>query len=146
MDIVLWTIRQIVIHYVADIGYVNPTGCDIRRDENSDLPSLKPIESTEALGQTSVSMDDRNAVTGLFKCLAESINPALCPSKYEDSPPFRCQQRHQQLRLLLRGRMMHRLGHAFSRRGVRRHHHTNGTVQTRLDQACDIRRNRGGKE
>ena len=146
MDIVLWTIRQIVIHDVADIGYVNPAGCDIRRDENSDLPSLKPIESTEALGQTSVPMDDRNAVTGLFKCLAESIDPALCPSKYEDSAPFRCQQRHQQLCLLLRGRMMRRLGHAFSRRGVRRHHHVNGAVQTRLDQACDIRRERGGKE
>jgi len=54
---------------VADICHVNPAGCDIRRDENSDLSSFKSVESTEALGHTSVSVDDRNAVTGLFKRL-----------------------------------------------------------------------------
>lgn len=72
MNIVLRTIRQIVIHHVADICHINPAGCDIRRDENSDLSSFKSIESTEALGQTSVSVDDCNAVTGLFKRLTES--------------------------------------------------------------------------
>jgi hypothetical protein len=59
---------------VADIGHVNPAGCDIRRDKNSDLSSFKSIESTEALGQTSVSVDDRDAVTSLFKRLTESID------------------------------------------------------------------------
>src|SRR5437016_4087811 len=58
MNIVLRTIRQIVIHYVSDICHVNPAGCNIRRDENSDLSSFKSVESTEALGQTSVSLDD----------------------------------------------------------------------------------------
>ena len=91
MNIVLRTIRQIVIHHVADICHVNPAGCDIRRDENSDLSSFKSIESTEALGQTSVSVDDRNAVTGLFKRLTESIDSILCPSEYEDGPSFRPQ-------------------------------------------------------
>jgi hypothetical protein len=49
MDIVLRTIWQIVIHHMADIRHVNPAGCDIRCDENSDLPSLKSVERTEAL-------------------------------------------------------------------------------------------------
>ena len=92
MNIVLRTIRQIVIHHVADIRYVNPAGCNIRRDENSDLPSLKSVESAEALGQTSVSVDDRDAVAGLFKRLTESVHPILCPSEYEDGPSFRPQQ------------------------------------------------------
>jgi hypothetical protein len=116
MNIVLRTIRQIVIHHMADICHVNPAGCDIRRDENSDLSSLKSVESTEALGQTAVSVDDRDAVAGLFKRLTESIDPILCPSEYEDGPSFHPQQRHQQIRLLLGGRMMQRLGHTFSRR------------------------------
>lgn len=94
MNIVLRTIRQIVIHHVADICHINPSGCNVRRDENFDLSSLKSIESTEALGQTSVSVDDRDAMTSLFKRLAKSIDPALCPSEYEDSPAFRFQQRH----------------------------------------------------
>ena len=42
--------------------------------------------------------------------------------------------------------MMQRLGDTVSRRRGRRHHHTNGTLQARLNQAGDIRRNRGGKE
>ena len=88
MNIVLRAIRQVVIHYVADICHVNPAGCDIRRDENSDLSSFKSVESTEALGQTAVSVDDRNAVTGLFKRLTESIDPILCPSEYEDCSSF----------------------------------------------------------
>jgi hypothetical protein len=146
MDIVFWRVRQIVIHHVADICHVNPAGCDIRRDENSDLPSLKSIESTEALGQSSVAVDDRNAVTGLFKRLTESIDPTLCPREYEDGPSFHSQQRHQQSGLFMGGRMMQRLGHAFSRRRGRRHHHTNGSVQARLNQSGDIRRKRGGKE
>jgi hypothetical protein len=131
---------------MANIGHVNPAGCDIRRDENSDLSSLKSLERTETLGQTSVSVNDGNAVTSLFKRLTKSIDPTLCPGKYEDGPSFHRQQRHQQLRLLLRSRMMQRLGHTFSRRRGRCHHHTNGTVQTRLNQAGDIRLNRGGKE
>jgi hypothetical protein len=49
MDIVLRTIWQIVIHHMADIRHVNPAGSDIRRDENSDLPSLKSVERTKAL-------------------------------------------------------------------------------------------------
>jgi hypothetical protein len=146
MNIVLWTIRQIVIHHMANICHVNPACGDIRRDENSDLSSFKSVESTKALGQTSVSVDNRNAVTGLFNRLTESIDPILCPSEYEDGPTFRPQQRHQQIRLLMGGCMMHGLGHAFSRRRGRRHHHMNGTVQARLNQAGDIRRNRGGKE
>jgi hypothetical protein len=146
MNIVLRAIRQIVIHHVADICHVNPAGCDIRRDENSDLSSFKSVESTEALGQTSVSVDDRNAVTGLFKRLTESIDPILCPSEYEDGPSFRPQQRHQQILLLMGCRMMQGLGHTFSRRRGRCHHHMNGTVQARLNQAGDISRNRGGKE
>ena len=81
MNIVLRTIRQIVIHYVADICHVNSSGCDIRRNENPDLSSLKSIESTEALGQTSVSVDDRDAMTSLFKRLAKSIDPTLCSSE-----------------------------------------------------------------
>ena len=101
---------------VANIGYVNPAGCDIRRDENSDLPSFKSIQSTKALRQTSVSMNDRNTMTGLFKGLTESIHSTLCPSEYQDCPSFHRQQRYQQLRFLLRTRMMHRLRHTFSRR------------------------------
>jgi len=66
MDVIFRAIRQIVIHHVADIGHVNPAGCNIRRDENSDLSSFKSVKSTEALGQTSVPMDDRDAVTDLF--------------------------------------------------------------------------------
>jgi hypothetical protein len=76
---------------VADIGHVNPAGCDICRDKNSDLSSFKSVESTEALGQTSVSMDDRDAMTSLFKRLTESINPILCPSEYKDGPSFQRQ-------------------------------------------------------
>jgi hypothetical protein len=95
VDIVLGTIRQIVIDHVADIRHVNPASCDIRRDENSDLPSFKSVESTEALRQTSVSVDDRDTVTSLFKRLTESIDPALCSSEYEDGPSFCCEQRHQ---------------------------------------------------
>jgi hypothetical protein len=131
---------------MADIRHVNPAGSDIRRDENSDLPSFKSVESTEALRQTSVSVDDRDTVTSLFKRLTESIDPIFCPSEYKDGPSFCPQQRHQQIRLLLGGRMMQRLGHTFSRCRGRRHHHMNGTVQARLNQAGDIRRNRGGKE
>jgi hypothetical protein len=52
VNIVLRTIRQIIIHHVPDIRHVNSAGCDIRRDENSDLPSFKSVECTEALGQT----------------------------------------------------------------------------------------------
>jgi hypothetical protein len=52
VNIVLRTIRQIVIHHMTNIRHVNPAGCDIRRDENSDLPSFKSVECTEALGQT----------------------------------------------------------------------------------------------
>jgi hypothetical protein len=66
MDIVLRAIRQIIIHHVADICHINPTCCDICRNENSDLPSFKSVESTEALWQTSVSVDDRDTVAGLF--------------------------------------------------------------------------------
>jgi hypothetical protein len=88
MDIVLRAIRQIVIHHVADVGHVNPAGCDIRRDENSDLSSFKSVERTEPLGQTSVSVDDCDAMTSLFKRLTESIDPILCPGKYEDGPSF----------------------------------------------------------
>src|SRR4249919_2154179 len=95
MNIVLRTIRQIIIHHMADICHINPTSCDIRRDENSDLSSFKPVESTKALGQTSISVDDCDAVTGLFKRLTESIDPALCSSEYEDGPSFCCEQRHQ---------------------------------------------------
>jgi hypothetical protein len=73
---------------MADVGHVNPASCDIRRDENSDLSSFKSVECTEALGQTSVSVDDRDAVTSLFKHLTKSINPTLCPSEYKDSPSF----------------------------------------------------------
>jgi hypothetical protein len=91
MNVVLWTIRQIVIHHVTNIRDVNATSCDIRRDKNPDPSSFKSVESTEALGQTSVSVDDRNTVTGLFKRLTESINPILCPSEYEDGPSFRPQ-------------------------------------------------------
>jgi hypothetical protein len=131
---------------VADICYINPAGCDIRRDKNPDPSSFKSIESTEALGQTSVSVDDRDTVTRLFKRLTESIDPILCPSEYKNGPSFSPQQRHQQFRLLLGGRMMQRLGHTFSRCRGRRHHHMNGTVQTRLNQACDVHLNRGGKE
>jgi hypothetical protein len=80
---------------MADICHINPTSCDIRRDENSDLSSFKSVESTKALGQTSISVDDCDAVTGLFKCLTESIDPALCSSEYEDGPSFCCEQRHQ---------------------------------------------------
>jgi hypothetical protein len=91
MDIVLWTIRQIVIHHVTDICHVNATGCDIRRDKNPDLSSFKSVESAEALRQTSVSVDNRDTVTGLFKRLTKSIDPVLCPSEYEDGPSFRPQ-------------------------------------------------------
>jgi len=66
MNIVLRAIRQIIIHHVADICHINPACCDIRRNENSDLPPFKSVESTEALWQTSVSVDDRDTVTGLF--------------------------------------------------------------------------------
>jgi hypothetical protein len=66
MNIVLRTIRQIVIHHVADIRHINPACCDIRCDENSDLSSFKSFESTEALWQTSVSVDHCDTVTGLF--------------------------------------------------------------------------------
>jgi hypothetical protein len=146
MDIILRTIRQIVIHHMADIGHVNPAGCNIRRDENSDLSSPKSVEGTKALGETSVPVDDRDAMAGLFKRLTKSINSTLCPGKYKDGPSFHSQQRHQQLRLLLRGRMMQRLDHTISRRRGRCHHHTNCTIQARLNQVGHIRLNRGGKE
>src|SRR5439155_26903330 len=105
LNILRRKIRQIVVDHVPDICHVNPAGCDIRRDKNSDLSSFKSVESAEALGQTSVSVDDRDAVAGLFKRLTESIDPILCPSEYENGPTFHCQQRYQQLRFLLVGRM-----------------------------------------
>ena len=91
MNIVLRAIRQIVIHHVADIGHINPAGCNICRDENPNLSPFKSVESTEALWQTSVSVNDGDAVTSLFKHLTKSINPTLCPSEYEDGPSFRSQ-------------------------------------------------------
>src|ERR1041384_5044241 len=99
--IVLRTTRQIVIHYMGNVRHINPTGCDIRRDENSDLPSFKSVESTKTLGQTSVSMNDCDTMPSLFNHLSEPIDPTFCSSKYEDSPSFRPKQRQQQIRLLM---------------------------------------------
>jgi hypothetical protein len=50
MNIVFRTIRQIVIHHMADVRHIDPAGRDIRCDKNSDLPSFKSVQSTEALG------------------------------------------------------------------------------------------------
>ena len=50
MNIILRTIRQIVIHHVTDICYVYSASCNIRRDKNPHLPSFKSVKSTEALG------------------------------------------------------------------------------------------------
>jgi hypothetical protein len=146
MDIVLRTTRQIVIHHVTDIRHINSAGCNIRRNKNSDLPSFKSVESTETLGQTSVSMDDGDTMPGLFNRSTESIDPTFCPSKYEDGPSFRPKQCHQQIRLFMGGRMMQRLGHTVGRRRGRCHHYVNSAVQARLDQPGDIRRKRSGKE
>src|SRR5437868_7453934 len=116
MNIVLRTTRQIVIHHVADVRHINSSSSNIRRNENSDLPSFKSVKSAKTLRQTSVSMDDRDTMPGLFKRLTESIDPTFCPSKYEDSPSFRSKQCHQQIRLFMGGRMMQRLGHTVGRR------------------------------
>jgi hypothetical protein len=80
---------------MADIRHVNSAGCNVRRDENPHLPALKSVKRTEALRKRSISVDDRNAVTGLLQCLTESIDPALGPSKHEDRSPLNPQQRHQ---------------------------------------------------
>jgi hypothetical protein len=115
MDIVFRAVWHIIIDHVANIGYIYSPGSNIRRNKNSDLPSFKSVESAKALRQTSVSMNDRNTMTGLFKRLTESINPTLCPGEYQDCPSFCRQQRYQQLRFFLRTRMMYRLRHTFSR-------------------------------
>src|SRR5688572_31501102 len=93
MNIVLRAIRQIVIHHVTYIGDINPSGCNVRRNEHSDLSTFKSVERTEALGQTPVSVEDSHAVTGLSKRLTKSIDPALCSSEYEDRASFHYQQR-----------------------------------------------------
>jgi hypothetical protein len=131
---------------VADVRHINSSGSNIRRNENSDLPSFKSVKCTETLRQTSVSMDDRDTMPGPFKRLPESIDPTFCPSKYEDSPSFRPKQCHQQIRLFVGARMMQRLGHTVGRRRGRCHHYVNSAVQARLDQPGDIRRKRSGKE
>ena len=86
MYIILRTIRQIIIHHVADTRHINPPGCNIRCDEDSDLSSFESVEGAEALRQTQVSMNDRDTVPGLFKRLAKPINPTFGPGKYQDSP------------------------------------------------------------
>ena len=43
VDIVLRTVRQIVIDHVSDIGHIDATRRDIRCDENAKRPSLKPF-------------------------------------------------------------------------------------------------------
>lgn len=43
MDVVLGTIRQIVIDHMSDIRHINPTRGDIRRDKNAKRPALKPF-------------------------------------------------------------------------------------------------------
>src|SRR4029078_7656126 len=89
MNIVLRTTRQIVIYHVADVRHINSSSRNIRRNENSDLPSFKSVKSTETLRQASSAMDDPDTMPGSFKRLPESIDPTFCPSKYEDSPSFR---------------------------------------------------------
>src|SRR6185295_8582635 len=146
MDIVLRATRQIVIHHVADVRHINSSSSNIRRNENSDLPSFKSVKSTETLRQTSVSMDDRDTMPGLFKHLTESIDPTFCPSKYKDSSSFRPKQCYQQIRFFVGCRMMQRLSRTVSRRRGRCHHYVNSAVQARLDQPGNIRRKRSGKE
>jgi hypothetical protein len=79
---------------MADVRHVNPAGRDIRRDKNSDLSPLKSVESTEALRQSAVSVNDGNAMAGLLKRLTESINPTLRPREDENGPTLHPQQRH----------------------------------------------------
>src|SRR5438477_12031494 len=72
MNIVLRAIRQIVIHYMSDICHVNPAGCNIRRDENSDPSASKSVDSTDAVIQTSFYEDHRDAETDMLMCVTES--------------------------------------------------------------------------
>jgi hypothetical protein len=76
---------------MANISYINSPGRNIRRNKNSDLPAFKSVERAKTLGQTSVSMNDRNTMASLSKGLTESIDPTLCPSEYQDCPSF-CRQ------------------------------------------------------
>jgi len=41
MDVVFGTVRQIVIHYMSDVGDVDAARRDIGRDENAKRPALK---------------------------------------------------------------------------------------------------------
>lgn len=41
MDVIFGTVRQIVIHHMSNIGHIDATRGNIRRDENAECPALK---------------------------------------------------------------------------------------------------------
>ena len=43
MDVVLGTVRQIVVDHMSDVCHVDAARGDIRRDENAKRPALKPF-------------------------------------------------------------------------------------------------------
>ena len=142
MDVVFRAVRHIEVNDMSDVGHVNPTRRNIRRDQYPKGPAPESFQSRPSLWETAIAMDDRHLIACGADGPAHPVRAMLRPGEDEHGILICRQQFQQQIDLVFLRRVMQGLIRAIGGRRWLADHDPCRVLHAGPRQVGQVRRHR----